>query len=137
MEPTRRDVLAAGLLLAGLRAPELDIPFVPTPHALVEAMLDLARVGPGDYLIDLGCGDGRIAIAAARPGAPAPAAPGRWESTSIRSGSRRRPPRPGSPESRPTFDSAARICSRPRSTKPAWSRSTCCRESTSRFARAF
>src|SRR4051812_8209346 len=71
MEPTRRDVLAAGLLLAGLRAPELDIPFVPTPHALVEAMLDLARVGPGDYLIDLGCGDGRIAIAAARRGARA------------------------------------------------------------------
>jgi SAM-dependent methyltransferase len=34
-------------------------------------MLDLARVAPSDYLIDLGCGDGRIAIAAARRGARA------------------------------------------------------------------
>ena len=34
-------------------------------------MLDLAQVGPSDYLIDLGCGDGRIAVAAARRGARA------------------------------------------------------------------
>ena len=38
---------------------------------LVERMLALARVGPGDRLIDLGCGDGRIVIAAARRGAEA------------------------------------------------------------------
>jgi SAM-dependent methyltransferase len=73
MELTRRDVLAAALLpaLGGFAAPELEIPFVPTPHALVEKMLDLAQVGPSDYLIDLGCGDGRIAVAAARRGARA------------------------------------------------------------------
>jgi SAM-dependent methyltransferase len=74
MEITRRDVLAASLLpaLGGFRSePELDIPFVPTPHTLVEHMLDLASVGPSDYLIDLGCGDGRIAVAAARRGARA------------------------------------------------------------------
>ena len=34
-------------------------------------MLDLARIGPDDFLIDLGCGDGRIAVAAARRGARA------------------------------------------------------------------
>lgn len=39
-------------------------PYVPTPHAIVERMLTLAKVGPGDYLIDLGSGDGRLAIAA-------------------------------------------------------------------------
>ena len=38
---------------------------------LVERMLDLAGAGPGDVLIDLGCGDGRVAIAAARRGARA------------------------------------------------------------------
>ena len=47
------------------------MPFVPTPHSLVERMLDLAEVGASDYLIDLGCGDGRIAVAAARRGARA------------------------------------------------------------------
>jgi SAM-dependent methyltransferase len=49
----------------------LDAPFWPTPEPLVERMLDLAEVGGGDHLIDLGCGDGRIAIAAARRGASA------------------------------------------------------------------
>lgn len=49
----------------------LDAPYVPTPEPVVEAMLDLADVGPDDYLIDLGSGDGRIPIAAARRGARA------------------------------------------------------------------
>ena len=49
----------------------LDAPFWTTPEPLVERMLDLAGVGPGDHLIDLGCGDGRIVIAAARRGASA------------------------------------------------------------------
>jgi tRNA/tmRNA/rRNA uracil-C5-methylase (TrmA/RlmC/RlmD family) len=44
---------------------------VPTPPALIERMLDLARVTPEDYLIDLGSGDGRTVIAAARRGATA------------------------------------------------------------------
>ena len=48
-----------------------DAPFWPTPEPLVERMLDLAGVAPGDHLIDLGCGDGRIVIAAARRGATA------------------------------------------------------------------
>jgi len=47
------------------------IPMVPTPQALVETMLDMAKVVPSDYLIDLGSGDGRIVIAAAKRGATA------------------------------------------------------------------
>lgn len=73
MELNRRELLAAAALpaLAGFAAPALEVPFVPTPHSLVQKMLDLAAVGPGDYLIDLGCGDGRIAVAAAVRGARA------------------------------------------------------------------
>jgi hypothetical protein len=48
-----------------------DVIWVPTPQELVEAMLDLAKVTPNDYVIDLGSGDGRIVIAAAKRGAHA------------------------------------------------------------------
>jgi precorrin-6B methylase 2 len=48
-----------------------DAPWVPTPPALVEAMLDLAGVTSDDYVVDPGCGDGRIVIAAAKRGARA------------------------------------------------------------------
>lgn len=44
----------------------LDVPFVPTDEETVEAMLSLAKVGPRDVLYDLGSGDGRIVIAAAK-----------------------------------------------------------------------
>jgi SAM-dependent methyltransferase len=43
-----------------------DVPFVPTPVEVVDAMLELAKIQPGDLLYDLGCGDGRIVIAAAK-----------------------------------------------------------------------
>jgi len=43
-----------------------DIHYVPTPEEVVEAMLQLADVGPDDVVYDLGSGDGRIPIAAAR-----------------------------------------------------------------------
>jgi len=45
-----------------------DVVWVPTSDALVEQMLDLAKLTPEDYLIDLGSGDGRTVIAAARRG---------------------------------------------------------------------
>lgn len=51
--------------------PDLDVPYVPTPRPVVEAMLDLAELTPSDQLIDLGSGDGRIVVAAARRGARA------------------------------------------------------------------
>ena len=47
-----------------LRSP--DVIFVATPHEVVEAMLQVAKVGPGDVLYDLGSGDGRIPITAAQ-----------------------------------------------------------------------
>lgn len=50
---------------------DLDTPFVTTPDNVVRAMLDLAALRPGERLIDLGSGDGRIVIEAARRGAVA------------------------------------------------------------------
>src|SRR3546814_14506529 len=43
-----------------------DVIYVPTPQPVVEAMLRMANVKPGDVLYDLGSGDGRIPITAAR-----------------------------------------------------------------------
>ncbi len=51
--------------------PGKDVIFVPTPPTTVEKMLDMTRVGPGDFVVDLGSGDGRIVIAAAKRGARA------------------------------------------------------------------
>jgi hypothetical protein len=47
-------------------AAEARVPYVPTPQEVVDRMLEIARVGPNDYLIDLGSGDGRIVVTAAR-----------------------------------------------------------------------
>jgi SAM-dependent methyltransferase len=46
-----------------------DVPYITTPDRVTAAMLDLAAVQAGDHVIDLGSGDGRIVIAAARRGA--------------------------------------------------------------------
>lgn len=75
----RRALLHGAAALAGLRvsgglgaapptaAPALpEVPYVATPQDIVERMLALARVGPADTVYDLGCGDGRIVISAAR-----------------------------------------------------------------------
>jgi SAM-dependent methyltransferase len=48
----------------GRRTP--DVIYVPTPQEVVDAMLEVASVGAKDVLYDLGCGDGRIPITAAR-----------------------------------------------------------------------
>lgn len=45
---------------------ELDVPYVPTPDKVVRRMLDMAAVQPTDFVVDLGAGDGRIAVTAAR-----------------------------------------------------------------------
>jgi SAM-dependent methyltransferase len=64
----RRELLAALAALAGCSTPglRLDAPYVSTPEEVVREMLKLAAVGPADLVYDLGCGDGRIVIAAAR-----------------------------------------------------------------------
>jgi|SRR5690606_10252241 len=66
-------IATAGLLAGGCAARESapvlrepDVVFAPTPSDVVAAMLQMADVGPGDVVYDLGCGDGRIPIAAAR-----------------------------------------------------------------------
>ena len=46
--------------------PRRDVPFVPTDDAVVTAMLRFGHVGRDDVLYDLGCGDGRICVAAAK-----------------------------------------------------------------------
>jgi len=56
---------------APIYTPELgqsgkDVPWVPTPEPLVERMLTMAQVGPGDLVVDLGSGDGRTVLAAAK-----------------------------------------------------------------------
>ncbi|MET0204554.1 MAG: hypothetical protein ABW276_09610, partial [Casimicrobiaceae bacterium] len=44
--------------------PESVAPSVYTPTGIVDEIMQLARVGPGDYVVDLGSGDGRLVIAA-------------------------------------------------------------------------
>ncbi|HSQ02810.1 MAG TPA: class I SAM-dependent methyltransferase, partial [Burkholderiales bacterium] len=48
------------------QAQTLDVPYVPTPAGVVDAMLKMANVGASDYVVDLGCGDGRLVITAAK-----------------------------------------------------------------------
>ena len=52
---------------AGAQAPAaaLDVPYVPTPQHVVERMLEIAAVRPGEQVFDLGCGDGRMVVSAA------------------------------------------------------------------------
>ena len=75
MTPTRRALLALCLASAPAvadgppepprkRAP--DAAFVPTPHDVVARMLDLAKVTKADVVYDLGSGDGRVVVAAAK-----------------------------------------------------------------------
>ena len=64
-------LLVLGLNLALVFAQETevrkpDVRFVPTPQNVVDEMLKLANVGPGDVVYDLGCGDGRVVITAAK-----------------------------------------------------------------------
>jgi SAM-dependent methyltransferase len=70
----RSVLLAAGLAFASAVPAQQgvgDVVYVPTPQVVVDTMLRMANVGPQDFLIDLGSGDGRVVIAAARRGARA------------------------------------------------------------------
>jgi SAM-dependent methyltransferase len=63
-----RIVLAAVIaaaLPAAAQSGKGDVVYVPTPQIVVDTMLEMVKVGPGDFVIDLGSGDGRIVITAA------------------------------------------------------------------------
>ncbi len=71
MRAARGGLLAGFLVVAALgQAPagrvKTDAPFKPTPPEVVAKMLEVAEIRPGEVLYDLGCGDGRIVIEAAR-----------------------------------------------------------------------
>lgn len=59
-------LIAASMVFAQSPARTPDVPFVPTSQELVVQMLKLANVSKGDTVYDLGCGDGRIVITAAK-----------------------------------------------------------------------
>jgi tRNA G37 N-methylase Trm5 len=61
-------VLPAARIVAETEAPSRrpDVIFVPTPQKAVEKMLEMAEIKEGDILYDLGCGDGRIVVTAAK-----------------------------------------------------------------------
>ena len=58
----------AGVPVLAADKPEraLDVPYVPTPQGVVDRMLEMANVKKGDLLYDLGCGDGRMVVTAAK-----------------------------------------------------------------------
>jgi len=64
--PTALLALALAVPAAAQQRRVADVPYVPTPMEAVDVILDLAAVGPEDVVYDLGSGDGRIPIAAAR-----------------------------------------------------------------------
>jgi ubiquinone/menaquinone biosynthesis C-methylase UbiE len=59
-------LIAAAAASAGAQSQQPDVIFVPTPQEVVDAMLKLANVHQGDVLYDLGSGDGRIPVTAAK-----------------------------------------------------------------------
>lgn len=63
--------LVAASPLASAQKGAGDVVYVPTPQMVVDTMMRMAQVGPGDYLIDLGSGDGRVVVSAANRGARA------------------------------------------------------------------
>ena len=79
MRMIARGLIAGAVFFAGLGLchaqvwawDDGSVPFVVTPEEVVDRMLRIADVGPGDYVIDLGSGDGRIVIGAAMRGARA------------------------------------------------------------------
>jgi predicted RNA methylase len=73
--------VAAAVIVSSLHAPRVaraqddssnvkkDVPYVPTPEAVVEQMLKMVAIQKDDVVYDLGCGDGRIVVAAVKKGA--------------------------------------------------------------------
>ena len=62
----RRTLAVAGAAITCVASAQEEVPFITTPDTVTLAMLQLAGVGPTDRVVDLGSGDGRIVITAAR-----------------------------------------------------------------------
>ena len=58
---------AAAMLLSTPCAQAQYVPYFPTPQPLVDRMLEMAELKESDFVVDLGCGDGRILVTAAPP----------------------------------------------------------------------
>ena len=58
--------LPAGFCLPAHAQMEADVPYVPTPWKVVDTMLGMAKIGSSDFIVDLGSGDGRIVVTAAK-----------------------------------------------------------------------
>ncbi len=69
LHPALRVAVGLVVLGLGITAAHAQVPFVPTPMEVVQRMLDMAKVGKADFVIDLGSGDGRVVREAARRGA--------------------------------------------------------------------
>jgi len=59
-------VILPSVCAAADQHPRADVPYVPTPPGVIDAMFKFANIGPRDFVVDLGSGDGRILIAAAK-----------------------------------------------------------------------
>jgi predicted O-methyltransferase YrrM len=59
-------LLSASVLAQQPGAPRLDVHFVPTPQVVVDRLLEMAKVTSSDFIVDLGSGDGRIVVTAAK-----------------------------------------------------------------------
>ena len=67
--PAAAKAADAGAVAAAVEDPDNQVPdieYVPTPQNVVDKLLEAAKVGKGDVLYDLGCGDGRIVVTAAK-----------------------------------------------------------------------
>ena len=97
-----------------------DVVWVPTPFVTVEKMLDMAKVTPQDFVMDLGSGDGRNIIAAAKRGARGKGV--EWNQDMVDLSQAPRRARPASPTRR---SSSRATCTRPTSPRPTSWRCSC------------
>ena len=104
--------------------PGKDVVWVPSPQALVDKMLDMAKVTPQDFVMDLGSGDGRTVITAAKRGVRAMGVEYNPDMVQLsRDAATGKASATGRPSCRP-------ICSRPTCRRRPSSRCFCCRAST-------
>ena len=101
-----------------------DVVWVPTSPELLAKMLDMAKVTPQDYVVDLGSGDGRNVIGAAKRGATAVA------SNTTRTWSSSPAASPAKRESLTRQPSSRATCTRPTSPQPTCSRCSCFRKTS-------